>query len=121
VGQSIQEGFRLTEKMILTIRGSTFYGEGTDVDGDFVLQGTFDAATGIVSIVRRYTRAPQNPAQVGYPFDYLGKWNGEFVSGRWMTRTDFEIGGPFEMWPEREEEMVERKLDVFTQEATLTL
>lgn len=107
VGQSVQEGFRLSEKIELLISKATFHGSGTDIDGDFNITGTFDQATGLVTMVRRYTRSPKNPSQVGYAFDYLGKWNGYYVSGAWMFSTDPTNGGPFEMWPEEQEEMTE--------------
>lgn len=138
-GWSIQAGFRLTERMSLTIeRGSkgmeryracsvadmpaatsargerflpessvTISGWGTDVDGDFAMDGFYDPATEEVHMIRRYTHAPKNPGQVGYPFEYHGKWNGYCIYGTWTAPTDLENCGPFEMWPESEEDLEE--------------
>ncbi len=102
-GQSIQEGFRLTEKITLFFTGDSFRGHGTDVDGEFDLAGEYDPGDHAVSIVRTYAVAYRNPEQVGYPFIYIGRWDGYQNSGRWMMSTLPAIGGSFEMWPQEEE------------------
>lgn len=102
-GQSIQEGFRLTEKISLVFHGVSFTGEGTDVDGHFEIAGDYDPSDHAVSIVRTYVLAPRNPGQVGYPFIYIGRWDGYQISGRWMMSTHPAEGGAFEMWPQEEE------------------
>jgi hypothetical protein len=104
VGQSIQDGLRITEAIMLEIRGNSFSGSGTDKDGHFELNGEHDPEDGMVQMTRCYLKAPMSPSQVGYPFVYIGKWNGDFIEGRWMMSTQPQIGGPFEMWPESEEE-----------------
>ncbi len=121
VGQSIQDGFRLTEKIMLAFKGNTFSGNGSDVDGDFDLEGEFDPADQMVNIIRRYTFAPRNPSQIGYAFIYIGRWDGYQVSGRWMMSTHPGEGGSFEMWPESEEEARERAIETQVIEETLTL
>lgn len=110
-GQSIQEGFRLTERIDLRIEGGRFSGTGTDVDGEFELEGVYDSRTNLVSMVRRYSVAPKNPEQVGYPFDYSGRWDGSMVFGHWQARTDPLCNGPFEMWPESAEEAINFNLE----------
>lgn len=94
---------RISEKIMLRFSGPTFLGEGNDKDGLFNLEGEYDPDDQWVNITRVYTVAPQNPSQVGYPFIYIGKWDGSMVSGRWMMSTIPSYGGTFEMWPEREE------------------
>lgn len=102
-GQSIQNGIRLTEKIILVFHGDSFDGRGFDIDGEFELAGEYDPSDHAVSIVRTYVVAPRNPSQVGYPFIYIGRWDGYQISGRWMMSTHPAEGGSFEMWPEQEE------------------
>ncbi len=105
IGQSNQEGLRLSEHLELTIRGNTFSGFGTDVDGEFEIMGDFEPEDSMVSMVRTYVFSPKNPSQVGYPFIYVGRWNGDFVTGRWMMSSYPSIGDHFEMWPESPEEL----------------
>lgn len=102
-GQSIQDGFRITENITLTFSGDSFTGSGTDCDGVFDLEGEYDPDDDAVSIVRRYIFAPKSPSQVGHPFIYIGRWDGYQVSGRWMDSLYLNFGGPFEMWPQEEE------------------
>lgn len=129
-GWSIQDGFRLSERMSLTISRAedasdhrrdfasetapTFSttdtvilirGWGTDSDGDFSMDGYYVPLNSEVHIVRRYIRAPKNPAQVGYPFFYEGRWNGYCIHGTWRASTEPDNNGPFEMWPESEDEI----------------
>lgn len=104
-GMSIQGGRRLSEGIQLTIRDGRLWGEGTDVDGDFRLEGAYDPSSQVVRIVRRYTRTNrpyENPSWAA--FDYEGTWDGTMVSGAWTERAYVENGGPFEMWPNREED-----------------
>lgn len=121
VGQSIQEGFRITEKIMIAFKGNAFTGSGSDLDGDFDLEGEFDPADQMVNIIRRYTVAPRNPSQIGYAFIYIGRWDGHQVTGRWMMSTHPGEGGSFEMWPESEEEAKERAIESFSLFETLTL
>lgn len=121
VGQSIQEGFRITEKIVLLFSGHRFTGEGTDVDGDFSLEGEYDPADQMVNMVRRYVRVTRSENQIGYPFIYIGKWDGYQVTGRWMMSTSPAYGGPFEMWPESEEEARERAIERLTVEESLVV
>lgn len=118
-GQSIQDGFRLNESMRLLIEDGFITGTGTDVDGDFEVRGRYFASDGRVELVRRYTRAPKNPSQVGYPFDYAGKWDGQLVFGRWSDRGQGVVGGPFEMWPDREEDRMERAIELEIRELSV--
>jgi len=138
-GWSIQEGFRLSERMKLTISrraassnpGRDFaavnfpelkesdqitssisiFGTGTDIDGEFEIEGVFDPISLEVLMTRRYTRAPKNPGQVGFPFSYKGRWNGYCVYGTWSSPTDLDTCGPFEMWPESQGELEELSLE----------
>lgn len=103
IGLSIQDGLRISEKISISFSGLKFLGEGNDKDGLFNIEGEYDPDDHWVNITRVYTVAPQNPSQVGYPFIYIGKWDGSMVSGRWMMSTIPSYGGTFEMWPEKEE------------------
>lgn len=113
VGMSMQEGFRIGEKILLRIYDKYLRGEGTDSDGDFLLDGNFDPATNEVVMTRRYIKVTRpNQSQVGYPFIYVGKWDGMMVSGRWFMSDHPQIGDVFEMWPEREEDLEERRIRI---------
>lgn len=109
-GQSVQEGFRLTEEITLKFSGDSFTGQGTDVDGVFELAGEYDPGDNAVSIVRTYIVATRNPGQVGYPFIYIGRWDGYQIHGRWMMSTHPAEGGTFEMWPQEEEVAIEKMM-----------
>lgn len=111
-GQSIQDGFRIMERITLKFSGDSFTGFGTDSDGEFELVGEYDPDDGAVSIVRRYVIAPKNPDQVGHPFLYIGRWDGYQVSGRWMDSYHLGYGGPFEMWPQEEEVAIEQMMQI---------
>lgn len=111
VGQSLQEGFRITESIVLTIDGCSVRGQGTDSDGDFDLVGEYDPSDDRVMLERRYNRSPKNPEQVGYAFIYLGRWDGTMVSGRWMMSTQPSYGDGFEMWPQREDVALETQFE----------
>jgi hypothetical protein len=102
IGQSVQGGIRIHETVSLRFSGNLFTGEGTDSDGHFHLDGEVDPSDDAVQITRRYVVAPKNPGQVGYPFIYLGRWDGYVISGRWMMSSHPGEGGTFEMWPEDE-------------------
>lgn len=107
VGQSIQEGRRITEAIEMLIQGCQFSGTGSDADGDFVFEGEYDPSDHMIQFTRRYSRVTRpDQSQIGYPFIYVGRWNGDFVSGRWMMGTMPSYGGTFEMWPESEEEFM---------------
>jgi hypothetical protein len=99
-GWSIQDGVRITESMHLTITKDRVSGTGKDKDGEFELIGAYIDRKQEVSLTRTYTRTTE-PSQegVGIPYEYLGRWDGTFVSGRWHPRMNPGYGGPFEMWP----------------------
>jgi hypothetical protein len=112
VGLSVQYGIRISESMTLTIRDGRIDGSGVDKDGDFELLGFYQARTEKVMITRRYTRTTE-PSQeyAGVPYDYEGHWDGGMVSGRWHARSVPQMNGPFEMWPDREEDREELRLE----------
>jgi hypothetical protein len=106
-GLSIQGNRRLTESIRLTISRGRITGDGSDVDGDFVLDGSYDAE-GSVTIDRRYTRvASGDPGGTWAVFRYQGRWDGAMVHGRWAEIGSPSNGGPFEMWPDRDEDRAE--------------
>lgn len=74
-------------------------GTGEDADGDFELEGDYDAG-GEIAIVRRYTSCSSGPEGVGIPYLYRGRWDGAVASGNWKPIVSPHDGGPFEMWPE---------------------
>lgn len=104
IGWSIQDGLRISENLHLSFRGNSFEGTGADKDGDFEVFGDYDPERHSVRLTRRYTWTTE-PSQegVGIPYEYHGVWDGYCVAGRWNPRTVPHYGGPFEMWPEKEE------------------
>ena len=105
-GWSIQFGQRITESMHLTIQKGRVTGTGTDKDGEFEVVGAYVERKQEVLLTRTYTWTTE-PSQsgVGIPYEYVGKWDGNFVSGNWFPRWYPEAdGGPFEMWPGSDEE-----------------
>ena len=112
-GFSIQEGRRIPEAIHLRIDERIVVGTGNDSDGLFELDGSYDPATGRVTMTRRYT-ATADPLEdgVGIPYHYDGVWDGSFVSGTWHCRPAPEVSGSFEMWPDREEDRKELMLDL---------
>jgi hypothetical protein len=107
-GLSIQHGIRLTEAIRLTIQSGQIWGVGNDIDGEFELAGSYHPRSQRVLLTRRYTYTTE-PSQegVGTPYDYDGVWDGQMVSGNWQQRNLVENSGPFEMWPDREEDRKE--------------
>jgi hypothetical protein len=107
-GLSVQDGIRISEAIQLHISSGQIAGNGTDKDGDFELVGTYHERTQRVQITRRYTWTTEpSQAGVGVPYDYDGTWDGAMVSGRWCHRTYRPMNGPFEMWPNRDEDRQE--------------
>lgn len=107
-GLSIQAGMRIQEAISLTITPHQIEGLGTDNDGDFVLDGSYDARRQRVSLTRRYTWTSNGTDDgVGVPYQYDGYWDGEMVVGAWHQRDYPANQGTFEMWPDKpkEEEM----------------
>ncbi len=112
-GWSIQDGVRITESLHLKIGAGGIDGTGCDKDGDFTVQGSYDTNRNTVRLTRRYTWTT-DPSQsgVGIPYEYHGTWDGSVVSGRWNPRTAPWYGGPFEMWPVKEDEYSLEALEV---------
>ncbi|HMS54502.1 MAG TPA: hypothetical protein PKA27_03805 [Fimbriimonadaceae bacterium] len=100
-GWSIQDGLRISERLVLSIRENRISGTGSDKDGEFEIVGTFSPRNSKVELTRRYTVTTE-PSQsgVGIPYDYEGQWDGALVFGRWSPRSTPWYGGPFEMWPD---------------------
>jgi hypothetical protein len=112
-GLSVQDGLRISEAMHLSIRSGSISGTGTDKDGDFELTGSYHERTQRVQLTRRYSRTTEpSQAGVGIPYDYDGTWDGAMVSGRWHMRNYPPMGGPFEMWPSREEDQHELRIEL---------
>ncbi len=105
-GWSIQDGRRISESLDLIITESTISGTGTDADGNFVVEGEHDAE-GTVELIRKYTYCTSAMGGVGIPYLYVGKWDGQMVHGRWSPVSYREYGGPFEMWPAKEDISIE--------------
>lgn len=118
IGLSTQDGIRIQEAIRLFISDGRIEGTGTDKDGDFELVGSYHARDEQVRITRRYTRVT-NPWQegIGYPYDYEGIWDGAMVHGRWHARGNARTNGPFEMWPSREEDQQELRIELEIAEA----
>ena len=109
---STQDGRRILEVIQLRIDQFQIVGTGSDVDGHFELDGNYDPKSGRVTMTRRYTSTAE-PSQesVGIPYHYDGIWDGALVSGMWHCRPAPSICGPFEMWPNREEDRLELQID----------
>jgi hypothetical protein len=112
-GLSVQDGLRISESIRLTISSGRIDGEGTDKDGNFDLVGFYQARNETVMLTRIYTWTAEPSQQgVGIAYDYEGKWDGAMVSGRWHPRAHPFYGGPFEMWPARDEDREELRIEL---------
>jgi len=114
VGWSIQFGLRISESIKLSIVSGRISGTGTDKDGEFELMGAYVERGQKVLITRTYTWTTE-PSQegVGIPYEYIGTWDGNFVSGLWHPRRWPDAdGGPFEMWPADSEGGLKIELEV---------
>jgi hypothetical protein len=107
-GLSVQDGIRISERMQLSIRQGQVSGTGKDKDGEFEVSGFYKERNQKVMLTRRYTRTTE-PSQegVGIAYDYEGLWDGAMVAGNWRARLHSGMGGPFEMWPDRDEDREE--------------
>jgi hypothetical protein len=107
-GWSVQDGIRISESIHLVIRAGHLSGVGSDKDGDFEVQGGYNVRSNRVQLTRVYTYTVE-PSQegVGIQYDYEGTWDGEMVAGMWHPRAHPSYGGPFEMWPKKEEQTLE--------------
>jgi len=122
VGWSIQYGMRISEAIRLTITQGRIVGTGTDKDGEFELTGAYIERGQKVLITRCYTWTTE-PSQegVGIAYEYVGTWDGNFVSGLWHPRRNpYEDGGPFEMWPADSKDELTIKLEK-EEESSLTV
>ena len=99
VGWSVQYNRKIHERHVLTLSQGKITGTGEDADGEFEIDGDYDAG-GDVALVRRYTFCTIGPEGVGIPYLYRGRWDGLVVSGEWKPIVGSFDGGPFEMWPE---------------------
>jgi hypothetical protein len=100
--------------MNLTIKQGRITGTGTDKDGDFELVGAYIERKREVLITRTYTWTTE-PSQsgAGIPYEYVGSWDGNFISGNWFPRWHPDAdGGPFEMWPGQDEDSLQIQLEV---------
>jgi hypothetical protein len=119
-GLSIQGGFRLTERLQLSIIRGKISGTGSDMDGEFEVFGAYDPTSNAVHLVRRYTSTNRDDEGVGVPYDYLGIWDGMMVAGTWQQRDYLPNNGPFEMWPDREEDRKELAIELHDEALALT-
>ena len=111
-GLSVQDGLRISESISLSIRNGHIRGDGCDKDGDFELSGFYQSRNETVMLTRVYSLTTEpSQAGVGIAYDYEGKWDGAMVSGRWHPRSNPYYGGPFEMWPAREEDQEELRIE----------
>ena len=77
-------------RLTLTFKSGKISGQGTDRVGDFVMEGLY--GTEDVQISKHYR---------GSLVEYLGKWDGQLIYGKWNIQSRLE--GEFEIWPESEE------------------
>ena len=123
-GFSIQDGVRIMERLHLRIGNGMFRGYGHDMDGDFVVDGGYEG--NVIHTVRRYTQVKDratgayrfDPEAVRSLYDYVGTWDGSLIGGSWCSQTyPMEMNGPFEWWPDSEEDRKELQIEI----AELTL
>lgn len=114
-GWSIQDGRRISESLDLIIAGGKIDGTGSDADGNFRIEGEFDSE-GNVELIRAYTYCTSGPDGVGIPYLYVGKWDGDMIHGRWSPVGFRQYGGPFEMWPARED--IKLETSIFEEQLT---
>lgn len=89
-------------RLTLTFREQYIEGKGSDRVGPFHIRGLYTAETESVSFVKSYPT---------HAIDYAGTWDGSMIFGHWELRRRLRFTadrGEFEIWPEREEETVER-------------
>ncbi|RYG26914.1 hypothetical protein EON82_01480 [bacterium] len=106
VGFWIQGSQRGSMRLTLRFWDETVEGEGDDFIGDFTIRGEYSAVMNEVSFTKTY------PTHLVL---YKGSWDGAMISGEWefSRRMRFVVPrGGFEIWPEREEESIERQLEV---------
>lgn len=110
---SIQDGRRISETIHLRIDQQLIVGTGSDADGHFELDGNFDQLKNRITITRRYTWTSEASQEgVGIAYHYDGIWDGALVSGHWHCRSAPQMGGSFEMWPDREEDRQELMINL---------
>ncbi len=105
IGFSVQDGLRISERIVLLIFNGSISGKGKDKDGNFELVGVYEPEGQRVNLTRVYTWTSE-PSQdgVGIPYQYEGVWDGDMAFGLWHPLFEPSYGGIFEMWPEQEEE-----------------
>ena len=88
--------------MRLHFAGGRIDGSGMDETGRFTMTGSYDEANR-VRIAKRYAT---------HLVRYQGSWDGAMISGKWtILQGLFLDGGPFEMWPESDEEDLRIRLE----------
>jgi hypothetical protein len=110
-GLSTQESERITETIFFRFNAGQIFGEGTDRDGDFRMVGSYDSQ-GNIFMVRIYHVCTYGPEHTGIPYEYRGNWDGDLIAGSWHVAHYPEEGGPFEMWPEREEDLEKLQINL---------
>jgi hypothetical protein len=113
IGFSVQDAVRISERLLLLIVNGSVSGTGEDKDGKFEVAGHYYGATQELRLIRHYTWTTE-PSQVGVGilYEYVGAWDGDLAFGNWSPLHDPEYGGPFEMWPEQEEETISEAFEI---------
>lgn len=79
----------------LRFSGDAISGDGQDLDGPFMMEGTVDPTGTHVDLAKRYWHTGVR---------YIGTWNGSFIAGESIIGSaDDNDRGTFEMWPEGED------------------
>ena len=103
---STQAGVRISEGIRFWFEAGRISGEGSDRDGEFRMTGRYQT-DGTIGMMRVYHVCTEGPESIGIPYEYRGVWNGSFIEGHWFVVADPSEGGPFEMWPERDADLLE--------------
>lgn len=100
-----------TMRLTLQFANGAIRGQGSDCDGSFIILGSFWEDVNRVELLKTYLTTQTRPYEVCVePIPYSGYWTGEMIEGTILTPyTPFPMG-EFELWPEREEDIEERRV-----------
>jgi hypothetical protein len=94
-----EHGFRGHMGLRLHFRAGRVDGVGSDEIGRFSMTGGF-SETGSVNLLKKYPT---------HTVSYRGQWDGQMIAGEWsMGHGYLRETGPFEMWPESGETLIEQ-------------
>ena len=101
VGFWVEDLERGAMRLALRFSGEGVEGEGSDPVGEFTVHGSYAPGPERVRLLKTYR---------SHSIDYDGAWDGAMIAGRWRLRplVHGEDGGEFEIWPEKDDQAIER-------------